>query len=202
MHLNATFKEEVLVRFADSRSFEEINQIDDLDRSTPIRHALVSDVEWCGSRSFDHIVEDGSSSCAKEMSLAIEPYINHLDFEANFGKKCWDLLRTHIFPRTRELPNFLYLPKRYSFQKTDFETLQNVHNDCNSLKKNSEKRYLFLTFAYVQLFLFFLHICKLFYTYFFSKFCFIEAFIAQKPWTYNGLNSPTPIAVPPFTTLS
>ncbi|KAL4561439.1 hypothetical protein LXL04_033605 [Taraxacum kok-saghyz] len=31
-------------------------------------------------------------------------------------------------------PNFLYLPNRYSYQKTDFGTLQNVHNHYNSLK--------------------------------------------------------------------
>ncbi|KAL4590405.1 hypothetical protein LXL04_003334 [Taraxacum kok-saghyz] len=59
-------------------------------------------------------------------------------------------------------PNFLYLANRYSFQKTDFGTLQNVFNHYNSLKKISEKTIFFFNFciyatffifcAYVQLF--------------------------------------------------
>ncbi|KAL4574171.1 hypothetical protein LXL04_020996 [Taraxacum kok-saghyz] len=38
-------------------------------------------------------------------------------------------------------PNFLYLPNRYSFQKTDFGTLQNIHNkkDPNLTKEEGVK---------------------------------------------------------------
>ncbi|KAL4559106.1 hypothetical protein LXL04_031239 [Taraxacum kok-saghyz] len=45
---------------------------------------------------------------------------------AKKGQKCWDLLRTHIFPRTRELPQFPISPKPLFLSKTDFGTLQNI----------------------------------------------------------------------------
>ncbi|KAL4589597.1 hypothetical protein LXL04_002505 [Taraxacum kok-saghyz] len=91
--------------------------------------------------------------------------------DTSIRKKCWDLLRTHIFPRPENSPNFLYLPNRYSFQKTDFGTLQNVFNHYNSLKKISEKTIFFLTFAYVQLFFIFCAYVQLFFCVFF-QICF------------------------------
>ncbi|KAL4585167.1 hypothetical protein LXL04_009782 [Taraxacum kok-saghyz] len=33
------------------------------------------------------------------------------DAVVDTSKYCWDLLRTHIFPRTRELPQFPISPK-------------------------------------------------------------------------------------------
>ncbi|KAL4555380.1 hypothetical protein LXL04_037998 [Taraxacum kok-saghyz] len=61
-------------------------------------------------------------------------------------------------------PNFLCLPNRYSFQKTDFGTLKNVHNQYNSLKKiRNNDIYILLIFAHVQFFLFFFAYVQLFF---------------------------------------
>ncbi|KAL4568196.1 hypothetical protein LXL04_023803 [Taraxacum kok-saghyz] len=58
-------------------------------------------------------------------------------------------------------PNFLYLPNRYSFQKTDFGNLQNVQIHYNSLKFFFRKNKFFFLFLHMcNFFLKFLHMCN------------------------------------------
>ncbi|KAL4578827.1 hypothetical protein LXL04_014958 [Taraxacum kok-saghyz] len=89
-----------------------------------------------------------------------------------------DLLRTHIFPRTRELPQFPISPKPLFLSKNRLRnppkrsyTLQFAEN---FFRKND---IFFLIFVYVQLFFFFAYVQLFFFAFFFK-------FVLTKPFKY------------------
>ncbi|KAL4587498.1 hypothetical protein LXL04_000369 [Taraxacum kok-saghyz] len=83
-------------------------------------------------------------SIAIEFSDSIENAWAIVIQERERERENWDLLRTHIYSREPEnSPNFLYLPNRYSFKKTDFGTLQNE----TKLKMCTFVIFLFCTYA-------------------------------------------------------
>ncbi|KAL4568372.1 hypothetical protein LXL04_023983 [Taraxacum kok-saghyz] len=95
---------------------------------------------------------------------------------------CWDLLRTHIFPRTRELPQFPISPKPLFLSKN------RLRNPPKPILKQNKK-----LCTYAQKF--FLHICKVFgkKKSFFRKFFFatgliFERFLAPRSRFFEKVN--------------
>ncbi|KAL4591208.1 hypothetical protein LXL04_004162 [Taraxacum kok-saghyz] len=91
-----------------------------------------------------------------------------------YGRKCWDLLRTHIFPRTRELPQFPISPKPLFLSKN------RLRNPPKPVLKQNKK-----LCTYAQKF--FLHVCKFlekkksfFRKFFFATGLIFERFLAPR----------------------
>ncbi|KAL4562289.1 hypothetical protein LXL04_034489 [Taraxacum kok-saghyz] len=92
---------------------------------------------------------------------------------------CWDLLRTHIFPRT---PPILYISQTViPFKKPTSEPSKTFLIITIRCKKFPKKRYFFLTFAYVQLFFIFCAYVQLFFFAFFFKFFLTNLFKYRYP---------------------
>ncbi|KAL4562618.1 hypothetical protein LXL04_026646 [Taraxacum kok-saghyz] len=101
-------------------------------------------------------------------------FFNELKFIQAFRETVLGSFENSYIPENS--PNFLYLPNRYSFQKTDFGTLQNVFNHYNSLKKISEKTIFFFNFCICAIFFIFCAYVQLFFFAFFFKFFLTNLF--------------------------
>ncbi|KAL4578197.1 hypothetical protein LXL04_014317 [Taraxacum kok-saghyz] len=95
----------------------------------------------------------------------------------NWGNsRCWDLLRTHIFPRTRELPQFRISPKPLFLSKN------RLRNPPKPVLKQNKK---LCTYAQKKS----LHICKsLFSEFFFATGLIFERFLAPRSRFFEKVN--------------
>ncbi|KAL4561495.1 hypothetical protein LXL04_033661 [Taraxacum kok-saghyz] len=90
--------------------------------------------------------------------------------------KCWDLLRTHIFPRTRELPQFPISPKPLFLSKN------RLRNPPKPVLKQNKK---LCTYAQKKSF----HICKSFFRkFFFATGLIFERFLAPRSRFFEKVN--------------
>ncbi|KAL4592482.1 hypothetical protein LXL04_005479 [Taraxacum kok-saghyz] len=96
---------------------------------------------------------------------------NHLE-----QNQCWDLLRTHIFPRTRELPQFPISPKPLFLSKN------RLRNPPKPVLKQNKK---LCTYAQKKS----LHICKSFFRKnFFATGLIFERFLAPRSRFFEKVN--------------
>ncbi|KAL4565857.1 hypothetical protein LXL04_029963 [Taraxacum kok-saghyz] len=92
------------------------------------------------------------------------------------GITCWDLLRTHIFPRTRELPQFPISPKPLFLSKN------RLRNPPKPVLKQNKK---LCTYAQKKN----LHICKSFFRkFFFATGLIFERFLAPRSRFFGKVN--------------
>ncbi|KAL4587487.1 hypothetical protein LXL04_000358 [Taraxacum kok-saghyz] len=114
------------------------------DSLAKVRHSDVSSMEW-DSRTSPHSEQTvGMLKAARRLELLTKPPLPE-DWPAS----CWDLLRTHIFPRTRELPQFPISPKPLFLSKN------RLRNPPKPILKQNKK---LCTYAEKKS----LHICKVF----------------------------------------